>query len=319
MVNMFMARRPRVTTIAEMAERTSKLIQPGRRAVIVGGTSGVGEGIARRLAKAQVSITIVGRNTVRGQAIVKELGELGGSQHDFFRCDAFLMKNVSKVSQELRTKYGKVDYLVLTQGMATIQGRTETSEGLDQKLALHVYSRFLFIRELLPLLRGGLGGGKVMSVLSGGIHEEYKQFEEDFDLLHNYSRENVANAAGFYNDLVLYGLSRQVVNKNIMFFHAAPGIVNSRYGREMPFYMRPFIHGHRAIIGRSIDECGIAMAAPLLEMKGKGFRTIDELGNDDRDVSELVDRENAEYAMNRVYEIIDEALRKPAVSVEDVG
>eukprot|EP00981_Chlorochromonas_danica_P001314 scaffold281_cov282-Ochromonas_danica.AAC.14 len=69
--------RPRVTTIQEVAERTAHITLPGKRAIVIGGTSGIGEGIARRLAKAQVSITIVGRDADRGQAIVKELGELG--------------------------------------------------------------------------------------------------------------------------------------------------------------------------------------------------------------------------------------------------
>eukprot|EP01039_Chlorochromonas_danica_P005544 gene5544-6107_t len=303
--------RPRVTTIQEVAERTAHITLPGKRAIVIGGTSGIGEGIARRLAKAQVSITIVGRDADRGQAIVKELGELGGSQHDFFRCDAFLMKNVSKVSQELRTKYGKVDYLVLTQGMATIQGRTETSEGLDQKLALHVYSRFLFIRELLPLLRSGGGEGKVMSVLSGGVHKEYKQFEEDFDLQHNYTLENAANAAGFYNDLVLDGFSKEKENDKILFLHAAPGIISSNWGREMPWYIRLMVRGLQAVIGRSIDDCGTAMASPLLEMSGNGFYTVDQYGNEEKKLTILHKEDTVKFAVKKAFEIIEEALRKP--------
>ena len=35
----------------------------------------------------------------------------------------------------------KLDILVMTQGIATTQGRTETEEGIDMKLALHYYSR----------------------------------------------------------------------------------------------------------------------------------------------------------------------------------
>lgn len=35
----------------------------------------------------------------------------------------------------------KLDILVLTQGIATTQGRTETEEGIDMKMALHYYSR----------------------------------------------------------------------------------------------------------------------------------------------------------------------------------
>ena len=59
--------------------------------------------------------------------------------------------------------------LVLTQGMATIQGFTPTPEGLDQKLTLHYFSRIAFIEALLPALRNS-GDARVLSVLSAGIH-----------------------------------------------------------------------------------------------------------------------------------------------------
>lgn len=56
---------------AEAASAAVSMI--GKHAVVVGGTSGIGHGIALRLAKAGCSVTIVGRSASRGVAIVESM------------------------------------------------------------------------------------------------------------------------------------------------------------------------------------------------------------------------------------------------------
>ena len=106
----------------------------GKRAVVVGGTSGIGQGIALRLAQANMKVTVLGRDAARGAQIVQQMKDAGGSEHEFITCDCFSLANVRKCSQEILSKSDSVNMLVLTQGMATIQGFTPTAEGLDQKL-----------------------------------------------------------------------------------------------------------------------------------------------------------------------------------------
>ncbi len=62
--------------------------------------------------------------------------------------------------------------MVLSQGIATIQGYTPTAEGLDEKLAIHYYARVAFIQALLPALAGS-SDARVITVLSGGVHSAY--------------------------------------------------------------------------------------------------------------------------------------------------
>ncbi len=194
----------------------------GKRAVVVGGTSGIGQGIAIRLAKANMKVTIVGRDAARGAQILQQMKDAGGSEHEFISCDCFSLVNVRKCSREILSKSDSLHMLVLTQGMATIQGYTATPEGLDQKLTLHYFSRMAFIDSLLPALRKS-DDARVLSVLSAGVHGAYEGYESDFTLERSYSIKNAADSAGFYNDLALDSLSRE--NPSVSFQHAAPGFV----------------------------------------------------------------------------------------------
>ena len=121
--------------------------------MVVGGTSGIGHGIALRLAGGLLGDHC--RRSERG--IVDEMraasGAADGAAHAFVPVNAFLLSSVSAAVEEIAASHPKIDFLVQSQGMATIQGFTPTEEeGLDEKLALHVYSRALFIRGLQPLM-----------------------------------------------------------------------------------------------------------------------------------------------------------------------
>jgi NADPH:quinone reductase-like Zn-dependent oxidoreductase len=50
----------------------------GKRALIIGATSGIGRGLAIRLAKADFAVSVVGRSKERGLAVVEELKSAGG-------------------------------------------------------------------------------------------------------------------------------------------------------------------------------------------------------------------------------------------------
>ena len=194
--------------------------------VVVGGTSGIGEGIAMRLAQANANVLIIGRSTARGSEVLQQMrqahaGHNGGSNSsggggggsgphpwcDFLACDVSLLANVKRVCAEIAAQHPVVDVLVLTPGIATVAGRNETTEGLDTKLAVHYYARVAFVECLGPQLEASKDA-RVLSVLSAGVHSAYRLYREDPELRRHYSLPNAANAAGFYNDLAADFLSQ---------------------------------------------------------------------------------------------------------------
>lgn len=140
----------------------------------------------------------MGRNAeVAQQIISKELNQYGGN-HDFIPCDARLISNIKDAVRTFTERHDRLDILVESQGIGSFAGRTETGEGIDQKLALHYYGRIAFIQLLLPLLRAS-PSGRVLSVLSAGVHSTYSHYESDPELKVHFSLKNAADAAGKAN------------------------------------------------------------------------------------------------------------------------
>lgn len=240
----------------------------GARAVVVGGTSGIGHGVAVSLAKAGATVTIVGRDAERGAGVVRELATLGGAGHEFVPCDASILSNAKAFAARFAAEHDRLDVLVLTQGIASMAGRTETSEGIDRKLSLHYYSRVAFAVNLLPLLRRSAlpGGASVLSVLSAGVHSPYAGWATDPELRTSFSLKNAADAAGLYNDCAWDALSRAPENAGVTWVHASPGVVATRWGQgaEMPAPVALLLRLAMPLFGTSIYDCGERMVGPLL-------------------------------------------------------
>ncbi|KAL3928928.1 MAG: hypothetical protein SGBAC_012429, partial [Bacillariaceae sp.] len=104
-------------------------------------------------------------------------------------------------------------------------------------------------------------GAVILSVLSGGVHSPYKNYESDFSLKDGYSNNNAANAAGFYNDLGLDALARS--NPSMNFIHSAPGFVNTNWGTELNPVLRAMVRCVQNL-GRTPADCAEFMAGPSI-------------------------------------------------------
>ncbi len=81
----------------------------------MGGTSGIGHGIALTLARAGHDVTIAGRSSTAGQAIVDAMKEASPSNSfRFEKVDCFDLDNVKDLAD--RASKGPLDTLILTQG-----------------------------------------------------------------------------------------------------------------------------------------------------------------------------------------------------------
>jgi hypothetical protein len=76
---------------------------------------------------------------------------------EFVHCDATTMHHVHATTMDLLACLPKINFLILSTGVVNMQGRSETEEGIDKKLALDYYAWWKFIHDLMPLLRKAKG------------------------------------------------------------------------------------------------------------------------------------------------------------------
>jgi hypothetical protein len=260
------------------------LSSPPLRALVIGGTSGIGHGIALALAKrGDVEVTIAGRSAERGASIVEQLNNISTTSagvsssskqnnHKFVAVDGFDLKSVKALSTQQQQP--APDILVMTQGMATLQGYTPTDEdGIDQKLQLHYFSRFYLTSLLAPNMKPN---ARVLTVLSAGVHEKYNNYDKDFELKKSYSIKNAANAAGYYTDAGFEALSEQ--NPELVMAHAAPGMVNTNWGTEFPALLRIMVvRPMMSLFGKNKEDLGETLVSSLMKLP-KGYSLLDQKG-----------------------------------------
>lgn len=239
-----------------------------QRALVVGGTSGIGQGIALALAKRRYEVIVAGRSEARGQAVIQQME---GENHKFVPINAFNLASVKQVADSIDGE--NIDVLIMTQGMATLQGYTPTQDGLDEKLQLHYFSRIYLAGLLAPKMKDG---SHILTVLSAGVHGKYKHAEVDFELKEHYSIQNAADAAGYYTDAGFVALSEMYPTLSIA--HATPGFVNTSWGTEMPWLVRAAIRPLQALFGTNLEKCGELLTEGLINLPSKGYFLMDQKG-----------------------------------------
>jgi NAD(P)-dependent dehydrogenase (short-subunit alcohol dehydrogenase family) len=127
-----------------------------RVAVITGGNSGIGLGIAREFKKEGAKGTIVGRSIDKNKAATDELG----SGFISASADVTKVENIEKIYQETTKVFGKLDVLVVNAGGALGDGTLGsvvdvTEENFDKMMDLNLKSVFFTVQKALPYLKDG--------------------------------------------------------------------------------------------------------------------------------------------------------------------
>ncbi|KZV87193.1 NAD(P)-binding protein [Exidia glandulosa HHB12029] len=268
-----------LTVLAANKQNAPKSIRPV--AVLVGGTSGCGRGVAEVLAKytqGNAHIVLVGRSEEAANEIIASLPKpVDGAKYEFVKCDVSSMRNVGIVTRDLASRLEKINYLVLSPGLMSLSGRKATEDGVDYKIAIHYYSRFKFARDLVPLLEKASAAGepaRVLTIYDSWIGGPSGVRPDDMKLEKDYSVRNAALVATTYNDGAIAALAKRY--PTVSFSHAHPGVVNTKISRDLPFGIGQLTGFLGSLFSTSLITCGENMVYTLFDPKiptGAHFRS----------------------------------------------
>jgi len=125
----------------------------GRVAVVTGGASGIGLGIAARFAGEGAHVALLDREEPSGQASSAQIRASGGSC-EFFPVDVAAESEVAAALGRVAARFGRMDHLVNNAGMVLVKGIEEcTAAEWDRVIEVNLKSVFLTAKYALPWLR----------------------------------------------------------------------------------------------------------------------------------------------------------------------
>jgi NAD(P)-dependent dehydrogenase (short-subunit alcohol dehydrogenase family) len=150
-----------------IAERAAQFLSLEKRtAVVTGAASGIGRGIAIRLAEMGAFVAALDIDEVNGSATISQIEARGGKAF-FLPCDVRSAKDCSQAVQAVVEKKSAIDVLCNCAGIAVRKDVVElTEDEWDRALDITLKSVYLMSHQVVPhMIRSG--GGSIINIGSG--------------------------------------------------------------------------------------------------------------------------------------------------------
>jgi NAD(P)-dependent dehydrogenase (short-subunit alcohol dehydrogenase family) len=138
-------------------------------ALITGSTDGVGRLVARRLGADGAHVLVHGRDQERGERVVAEIKE-GGGTAAFLKADLAALAQVRGLAEAVRQTTDRLAILINNAGIGTGGPgavRETSADGHELRFAVNYLSGFLLTHLLLPLIRTS-APARIVNVASAG-------------------------------------------------------------------------------------------------------------------------------------------------------
>ena len=150
-----------------------------KTALVTGSTDGLGRAVARALAARGYRVWLHGRDSGRGETLVREIREQGGEAH-FARADFASLAQVRALAADVLEALPRLDLLINNAGVGPatpqVRGRELSADGYELRFAVNYLAGYLLTRQVLPLLERS-APARIVNVSSGA------QYPLDFDNL----------------------------------------------------------------------------------------------------------------------------------------
>jgi NAD(P)-dependent dehydrogenase (short-subunit alcohol dehydrogenase family) len=142
----------------------------GKVVVVTGGTSGIGEATAYKLAEAGAQVVVVARDPEKATPVMERLKAMG-AQATFIPTDLSSLADCDKLVAAVLKQYGRCDYLVNNAGRSIRRGIASSWErfhDFERTMQLNYFGSLRLIMGFLPSMIEH-GGGHIINISSIGV------------------------------------------------------------------------------------------------------------------------------------------------------
>jgi NAD(P)-dependent dehydrogenase (short-subunit alcohol dehydrogenase family) len=138
----------------------------GKAALITGAASGIGRGIAKRLAETGATVILLDINEEKGKEAASYINAQGGKAK-FIQCDVRSNEDCKKAVEKSINEFGRIDILCNNAGIIIRKNCIDLEEDeWDHALDVNLKSIYLLSRQVLPHMIQN-GGGSIINTGSG--------------------------------------------------------------------------------------------------------------------------------------------------------
>lgn len=149
----------------------------GRLAVVTGASSGLGLGLATRLAAAGAEVLLPVRDEAKGEATLSRIrGEVPRADVSLRELDLASLKSVKTLGDSLNAEGRPIHILINNAGLMTPATRHTTADGLELQFGTNHIGHFALTGRLLPLLSAGRA--RVTTVTSSAARHAKLNWED---------------------------------------------------------------------------------------------------------------------------------------------
>jgi NAD(P)-dependent dehydrogenase (short-subunit alcohol dehydrogenase family) len=152
---------------SKIKDRTTQLLSlSGKVAIVTGAASGIGRGIALRLAEMGAFVAVLDIDQANGAATTKKI-KTQREKSIFLKCDVRRASDCRSAVETLIVEKGKIDILCNCAGIAIRKDVVElTEDEWDHTLDITLKGIYLLSHEVVPhMIRAG--GGRIVNIGSG--------------------------------------------------------------------------------------------------------------------------------------------------------
>ena len=202
----------------------------GKTVVITGGTSGIGEIAAERLAQMGARIVLIARDKCRGKVTLARLHERApGLGHAVHYADLARIPQMKRVAAEIAHKEPRIDVLINNAG-AMFASRRLTEDGLELTFALNHMAYFVVTQELRERLVAS-APARVVNTASAAHQGASLEFD-DLQLTESFGAMKAYGRSKLCNILFTRELARRLHGTGVTANCLHPGFVATRFGDE---------------------------------------------------------------------------------------